>query len=78
MSIKEKVCVAQGGAQNKKCNASENTYYVFMRVTDETIRDFDLNPNDITWKLIGHEKCRVIKGHYVQRSLRCLYAARMG
>lgn len=38
----------------------DKQYQIPMKVTNETIRDFEINPEDITWRRIGNRKCRVV------------------
>ena len=40
--------------------ASGKRYEIPMVVTDETIRDFGIRTEDVTWTLIGDRKCRVV------------------
>lgn len=35
------------------------TYLIPMPVTDETIRDYAIDPSTIRWALVGNKKCRV-------------------
>lgn len=35
-------------------------FQIPMVVTNETIRDFEIKPEDITWRRIGNRKCRVV------------------
>lgn len=39
---------------------SAKAYQIPMEATDETIRDYGLNPCDIKWMAVGNRKCRVI------------------
>lgn len=44
-------------------NQSQKNHKQFqipMAVTDEVIRDFGIKPEDVTWRLIGNRKCRVV------------------
>ena len=41
-------------------NQSQKQYQIPMAVTDETIKDYGINPADVTWALIGDRKCRVV------------------
>ncbi|MCD8366616.1 MAG: hypothetical protein LUC48_01115 [Clostridiales bacterium] len=38
----------------------DKQYKIPMAVTSETIRDFGIDPKDVTWRLIGNRKCRVV------------------
>lgn len=40
-------------------NTESKQYQIPMIVTDDTIRDFGIQREDVTWKLIGNRKCRV-------------------
>lgn len=40
-------------------NTESKQYQIPMIVTDDTIRDFGIRREDVTWKLIGNRKCRV-------------------
>lgn len=41
-------------------NTVSSKYQIPMKVTNETIRDFEIKPEDITWRRIGNRKCRVV------------------
>lgn len=43
-----------------KDNQSQKQYQIPMAVTDETIRDYHINPADVTWTRIGDRKCRAV------------------
>ena len=43
--------------QSKK---QDKQYQIPMVVTDEVIRDFGINPEDVTWRRIGNRKCRAV------------------
>ena len=45
--------VNQSKAESKK-------FQIPMVVTDEVIRDFGIEPEDVTWRRIGNRKCRVV------------------
>lgn len=36
-------------------------YFIPMEVTSETIRDFDIDPQDVEWRWIGNRRERVVK-----------------
>lgn len=38
----------------------DKQHQVPMEVTNETIRDFGIKPEDVTWRRIGSRKCRVV------------------
>lgn len=38
----------------------DKQYQIPMVVTNETIRDFGIKPEDVTWRRIGNRKCRVV------------------
>lgn len=40
-------------------NTESKQYQIPMIVTDDTIRDFGIQREDVAWKLIGNRKCRV-------------------
>lgn len=41
-------------------NNGNKQYYIPMEVTSETIRDFNLNPDEVLWSKIGNRNVRVI------------------
>ena len=41
-------------------NAESKKFQIPMAVTDEVIRDFGIEPEDVTWRRIGNRKCRVV------------------
>ena len=41
-------------------NTESKKFQIPMVVTNETIRDFGIKPEDITWRRIGNRKCRVV------------------
>ncbi|MCD7741909.1 MAG: hypothetical protein LUI06_06890 [Ruminococcus sp.] len=43
----------QSQKQNKQ-------YQIPMEVTNEIIHDFEIKPEDVTWRLVGNRKCRVV------------------
>lgn len=43
--------------QSKK---QDKQYQIPMVVTDEVIRDFGIQSEDVTWRRIGNRKCRVV------------------
>ena len=36
-------------------------YFIPMEVTSETIRDFDIDPQDVEWRWIGNRRERIVK-----------------
>ena len=36
-------------------------YFIPMEVTSETIRDFDIDPQDVEWRWIGNRRESVVK-----------------
>lgn len=41
-------------------NAESKQFQIPMVVSDEVIRDFGINPEEVTWRRIGNRKCRVV------------------
>ena len=48
--------------KNKKYSHHEvdKPYQIPMEVTNEVIRDFEIKPEDVTWRLVGNRKIRVV------------------
>lgn len=45
---------------NLQTSNESKQYYIPMEVNPETIKDFDLNPEDVVWTRIGYKRKRVI------------------
>ena len=39
---------------------NEKQYFIPMEVTDETIVDFNINPEEVVWAKIGNNRVRVL------------------
>lgn len=46
--------------ENLQTSSNSKQYYIPMKVTTETIKDFGINPADTKWTKIGNRRVRVI------------------
>ena len=46
--------------ENLQTSSESKQYYIPMEVTAETIKDFCINPADVTWTRIGNKPKKVI------------------
>ncbi len=45
---------------NEKQKGKDKKYFIPMEVTNETIRDYRINPKDVVWSKIGFKRVRTI------------------